>query len=271
VRSAAKLERIATVVVRTVAMVKKPAANTTAPTLPDGTPGRCPSPSKPNRAGTARTPVLASPKHAPPTLTVHDLKAVDYWRGTMMKLFQCCLLLLGTMVVAQAQQRTATPQQQNKPPVQTAPKSASTSANGDLFVWERPYYPVSNIPITRSATCSFKQGLSVGLQKPPSAKQKTDGANERVSYSISSENESDTVSFTNLDTKTPTIQSNGGQASLVVLHDDGNQLALLNIQSPADGIELYTIFRKQGVVVYSQQKESSFIGPFGVLEMGYCH
>jgi hypothetical protein len=150
------------------------------------------------------------------------------------------------------------------------PKKASAPSNGDLFNWERPFYPVSNIPITRSATCSFKQGLSVGFQKPPSTNQKNDGP-ERVSYSISSENEADTVSFTNLDTKTPTVQSNGGQASLVVLHDDGNQLVLLNIQSPADGIELYTIFRKQGVVIYSQQKDSIFIGPFGVLEMGYCH
>ena len=56
-----------------------------------------------------------------------------------------------------------------------------------------------------------------------------------------------------------------------MLHDDGNQLVLLNIQSPADGVELYTIFRKQGVVTYTQQKESLFIGPLGVLEMGYCH
>jgi len=40
---------------------------------------------------------------------------------------------------------------------------------------------------------------------------------------------------------------------------------------PTDGFELYTIFRKQGIVIYSQQKDSIFIGPFGVLEMGYCH
>jgi hypothetical protein len=181
-----------------------------------------------------------------------------------MKLLQCCLLLLGTLVVAQAQP------QQSKPQTRT-PKKASAPSNGDLFDWERPFYPVSNVPITRSATCSFKQGLSVGFQKPPSTNQKNNGRSERVSYSISSENEADTVSFINLDTKTPTVQSNGGQASLVVLHDDGNRLVLLNIQSPADGIELYTIFRKQGVVIYSQQKDSIFIGPFGVLQMGYCH
>jgi len=143
-----------------------------------------------------------------------------------MKLLHCCLLLLGTLVVAQAQ-----PQPQSKPPQARTSKKASAPSNGDLFNWERPFYPVSNIPITPSATCSFKQGLSVGFQKPPSTNQKNDGP-ERVSYSISSENEADTVSFINLDTKTPTVQSNGGQAPLVALHDDGNQLVLLNIQSP---------------------------------------
>jgi len=181
-----------------------------------------------------------------------------------MKVLQCCFLLLGTLVVGQMQP------QQTKPQVRTPPKAATTSSDGDLFVWGRPFYPMSSVPITRSATCSFKQGLSVGFQKPPSAKRKNDGA-ERISYSMSTENESDTVSFINLDTKTPTVQSNGGQASLIVLHDDSNQLTLLNVQSPADGIELYTIFRTQGVVIYSQQKDSFFIGPFGVLEMGYCH
>ena len=116
----------------------------------------------------------------------------------------------------------------------------------------------------------MKKGLSAASFKPPSQKGKKETP-ERISYATSDENEPDTVSFTNLDTKTPTVQSNGGQASLVVLHDDGNQLALLNIQSPDEGIELYTIFRQQGVVIYSQQKDSLLIGPFAVLEMGYCH
>ena len=185
-----------------------------------------------------------------------------------MKLCESGLLLLVTLVVAQGQAQK--PPQQTKPLERTPQKTVSAASNGDLFVWPRPFYPVSNVPITRSATCNFKQGLSVGFQKPPSSKPKNDGV-ERVTYSTTSENESDSVSFTNLDTKTPTVQSNGGQASLMVLHDDSNQLALLNIQSPADGIELYTIFRKQGVVIYSQQKDSIFIGPFAVLEMGYCH
>jgi hypothetical protein len=116
-----------------------------------------------------------------------------------MKRSEYCLLLVVTLAVARGQQRVAIPPPQGKPQTQTPQQATSGSAaksNEDLFVWLRPFYPVSNIPITRSATCGFKQGLSAGFQKPPSLKQKNDGV-ERVSYSISPENESDTVSFIN--------------------------------------------------------------------------
>jgi hypothetical protein len=115
-----------------------------------------------------------------------------------MKLCQSGLLLFVTLVVAQGQ---AQKPPQTKTQERTPQKTVSAASNGDLFVWERPFYPVSNVPITRSATCNFKQGLSVGFQKPPSTKPKNDRV-ERITYSTSSENESDTVSFTNLDTKT---------------------------------------------------------------------
>jgi hypothetical protein len=34
---------------------------------------------------------------------------------------------------------------------------------------------------------------------------------------------------------------------------------------------MYTIFLNSGVVILSQQKESPFLGPFGVIMMGYCN
>ena len=167
--------------------------------------------------------------------------------------------------VAQAQATATKAKQQKKAPVRSAdlPKD-------ELFVWERPFYPISNVPISRSATCSFKQGLAASYE---TRRINGTGRQEpgRIYYSTTPENESDTVAFLNLDTKTPLVQSNGGQASLIVVHDDGDQLTLLNLQSPEVGIELYTLFRKQGIVIYSQQKESLVLGPFAVLEMGYCH
>jgi hypothetical protein len=81
----------------------------------------------------------------------------------------------------------------------------------------------------------------------------------------------DMVSFTDLDTKNPKLESNGGQSRLVVVFNDDEKVTLLNLgNNQTDAAEMYTIFRKKGVVIYSQQKDSTFIGPFGVLEMGYC-
>ncbi len=105
-------------------------------------------------------------------------------------------------------------------------------------------------------------------------KLKTDpqDAPERIYYSVSDEDETDTVSFIDLDTKNPKVQSNGGQASLKVVSDDGNKITLLNTgQAGAEGAELYTIFRNKGVVIYTQQIDAALIGPFGALEMGYCN
>src|SRR6516225_6614118 len=89
---------------------------------------------------------------------------------------------------AQAQQ----PGTKAKPQKKTASVSPAVP-NDDLFVWERPFYAVSIIPITRSVTCSFKQGLAASFQQRVSDKQKRDAP--RVYYSTSVENESDTVSF----------------------------------------------------------------------------
>ncbi len=150
-------------------------------------------------------------------------------------------------------------------PQQKKPLSQSVS-NDKLFVWDRPILIPMNLPITQSATCRFKKGLSVGFMKlktdPPTA-------SEKIDYSVSDENESDTVAFVDLNTKTPKVQSNGGQATARVLYDDGERLTLLNNQQAA--VEVYTIFRSKGVVIYSQQKDSVFIGSFGVIEMGYCN
>jgi hypothetical protein len=185
-----------------------------------------------------------------------------------MKPALCGVLLLFVGVPsAQVQPAPAKPQ----PKAQARPpqKSSGQTSSDDLFVWQRPFFVPNNLPISRSATCSFKKSLSAAFEKSPGQKGNKE-APERITYATGKENEADTVSFTNLDTKTPTVQSNGGQASLLVLHDDGNQLALLNLQSPDVGIEYYTIFRQQGVVVYTQQKDSLLIGDFAVLMMGYC-
>jgi hypothetical protein len=120
----------------------------------------------------------------------------------------------------------------SKPTAKTSPSSASSD---NLFVWNRPIYPLPmKLPITQSATCRFKKGLAVSFER-----LKTDEPNapERVYYSASDENEADTVAFLDLDTNAPKVQSNGGQASLKVLYKDGQMLTLINTSLTPQNLE----------------------------------
>src|ERR1700722_3225229 len=96
--------------------------------------------------------------------------------------------------------------------------SVSIGSNDNLFVWDRPTSPVVKLPITQSATCRFKKGVAVSFHRfstePPTAP-------ERIYYSMSDEDESDTVAFFDLDTNSPKVQSIGGQAPLQVLYRGG--------------------------------------------------
>jgi hypothetical protein len=65
-------------------------------------------------------------------------------------------------------------------------QGCSSPASKDLFVWSRPHYSLSNLPISKSATCSFKKGLSVAFRK------QEPNETEQMEYSASDENEADT-------------------------------------------------------------------------------
>lgn len=169
-------------------------------------------------------------------------------------LFGLCLLTLAALSTLSGANPSATK------------ASHSNAPSNNLFTWTRPDSPRSRLPITQSATCRFKRSLGVAFTNL-GAELATAG--KQIHYQIGDEDESDTVSFVDLDTKTPKVQSNGGQASLNVVYDDGQRLTLLNNQQA--GAEMYTIFRDSGVVVYTQQKESLLIGPFGMIAMGYCY
>jgi len=135
-----------------------------------------------------------------------------------------------------------------------------------LFVWSRPMQLPINLPITQSATCRFKKSFGVGFQKPDAQSRRPEG----ISYSAHDEDEADTVTFIDLDTRSPTVRSNGGQAPLRILYRDNEMLSVLHTTS--DGAaEMYTIFRTEGVVIHSTQMRSPLIGPFGVIEMGFCN
>ncbi len=140
----------------------------------------------------------------------------------------------------------------------------------DLFVWDRPTRITNNVPVTRSATCRFKQGFATSFYA-----ERTDGqpnSPERIHYSQSNENEADTAAFVDPDTKRPKVQSNGGQADLIRIGDAGEQLTLLNIGRDSSGTELYSISWVHGTRhTQTAKKNSVFVGPLGVSEMGYCN
>jgi hypothetical protein len=148
--------------------------------------------------------------------------------------------------------------------------SVSIGASDNLFVWDRPASPLPKLPITNSATCSFKKGVAVSFHRfntePPTAP-------ERIFYSLSDEDEADTVAFLNLDTDAPQVRSNGGLASLQVLYRGGQMLTLIHrAAGPTIGdTEVYTIFLDKGVVILSQQQDAPQVGPLGTTLMGYCN
>ena len=145
----------------------------------------------------------------------------------------------------------------------------ATQKTDDLFVWNKPTGVPNNLPISQSTTCRFKHGLSAGFYAQSGGD--LPNPSRSIHYSHSNEDEANTVSFIDLDTKSPKVQSNGGEANLAVVSDVGGQLTLLNVGRDGEAVEVYTLFKDTGVVIYSQQKDSMSLGPFGVLEMGYCN
>jgi hypothetical protein len=126
---------------------------------------------------------------------------------------------------------------------------------------------VSNLPITQSTTCRFGKAFSVNYRRNT---DDSPSKPERMFFSVSEETSgTDTVSFADLDTAHPKVVSNGGQGTLRVVAEDGEVLALELTSGPT--LDVYTIYRAKGIVVYSQHKNSLLIGPLGVLEMGYCN
>ena len=151
----------------------------------------------------------------------------------------------------------------------SGPKAAPPKSDY-IFNWSKPVASTS-LPITQSATCSFKRSVGTDFRSDDGDKANTLPIG--ISYSVADENEADTVSFVDLDTTKPKSQSNGGQASLEVNYDDGDMLTLSHSALlPVGGtVETYTIFRKKRIVIHNQQQNSAIVGPSGVLEMGFCN
>jgi hypothetical protein len=185
------------------------------------------------------------------------------------------LLILIPMLGAAGEQSTAG--KKAAVPSHAAPKKPTQPSKPAVqdeyfFVWRRPLQIPNNLPLTDSTTCRFKKSVSAGYQPPSDDKEHPP---EGISYSASDEDETDTVTFINLDTPSPTVRSNGGQAAVKVIYRDAEMTTVVHTSLTSEiwggAVEMYTIFKQTGVIIHSQQKDSLFAGPFGVPAMGYCN
>jgi len=124
--------------------------------------------------------------------------------------------------------------------------------------WPRPQDASHALGDSQTATtCRFKKAAGVGL----------DDTRHGINYWVAPEPETDTVSFSDLGTKTPRLAYRSIQTQLLVAGDVNGILTLVNQQS-LGGIEVYVIDRKQALVVHSNLIPS--LGTRGDIEMGYC-
>lgn len=183
----------------------------------------------------------------------------------MRTLIAVALVLLFVFVSLPVAQRGSGAPAKAQGPAQQTP---------DIFAWTRPNFPLGNhLPLGQSATCRFKHSmLAMHFQD-----RATNDAEARIHYSSDSEDEADTISFTNLDTDSPTVQSSGGQGKLLVAAASAELWVLINrtgLNGPGylgePAAEVYTLFKKAGVVVH-HGAHMGLAGPAGSLEMGYCN
>src|SRR5689334_23306643 len=117
-----------------------------------------------------------------------------------------------------------------------SPKEPSDSPQGGyLFTWAKPAAIPLNLPIRQSATCSFKKSLAVGFRKDDG--DKNNKLPVGISYVAGDESEADTVAFVDLDTQSPKLRSNNGQATVAVLHSDAEAITVIHSASRA--VEMY--------------------------------
>ena len=154
--------------------------------------------------------------------------------------------------------------------------SKNFAKNGDLFVWNPPQDTLTSpsTNITNSATCRFAKSFNTFFMKKITNSELNPP--ERVYYDFGEDNQTDTVTFSDLNTDHPKVVTNTGQSDLTVLNNNSDTITLIDLTGINDPIghafSVYKLFKKKGVLVYTGATDSFFtLGPTGTLEMGYCN
>jgi len=143
----------------------------------------------------------------------------------------------------------------------------SNTSGSDLFSYERlSDLTYSSNPITNSTTCSFKKVFNVFYKTDFSTMQTS--SSTKIYYNFAKDNESDTVSFTDLNTIYPKAVINGKQAKLTTINDNDNTMSLF-VSDNFGNQGIYKIYKKTKLLIYIDNLE--VLMPHGTLEMGYCN
>jgi hypothetical protein len=151
-------------------------------------------------------------------------------------------------------------------------------SNQFIAAYDRPDSVLSgiNLPITKSATCSFNRLQSAYFEfkdnKNDNAGRAPSSANEmaKIYFETSIESKPNISAFIDLDTDNPKMTANMGQAEMVKIIDNEDSVVLVEKDTLSSGVLIaYTIFKKEGVGVWTKQYK--LIGvPLVYSSMGYC-
>lgn len=134
---------------------------------------------------------------------------------------------------------------------------AKSSSDIMIAEYSRPNSFSAQEVVTQSTTCSFKRVDSVSFK-------------DKISFNSDSQDQDVTIAFLDLDTKTPKVKGNNGQANLIKVIDSENNFTLIEEEPITFGtVNVYTIFKKERVATWTKQYELITI-PYASLSMGYC-
>ena len=147
--------------------------------------------------------------------------------------------------------------------------------NNFIASYERPESVIPPfLPITQSTTCSFNRINNISYEfrdnENETGRKALEGEKAKIYYDSSVDSQPNIISFIDLDKKTPKMVANMGQDSLIKVYENEETIQLIEESTlPNGSIISYTIFKKDGIAIWS--KQYSLLGiPYGLSAMGYC-
>lgn len=151
----------------------------------------------------------------------------------------------------------------------TIPIEQSAESTESDYIYERPSNFLNSLPITQSATCYFGTVSSTTFENKDDPFADIDA--RRIIFNTEEQSKPTVVAFVDLDTPTPKLTANMGQAELVKIVDTSEIVTLIE-KAPivtGDNVIVYTIHKNEGVATWTKQYKL-ITTPYALVSMGYC-